>query len=296
MRSASLAQEARLNPIDQIPLGLLVLVCILSQAIVVELGFRYGRWRKGHGIKAQLAQVRAIMGASLGLVAFMLAFAFSMAQQHFEDRNRAYMQEVSAIDAAYRGADMLEEYARRAAQDLLVEFASLRLNTGEAARDHDLERAVAMIRESERIHDALWALAEASMEGAGEGERTSIFAQSILAMISAHDARLQATLFNRISPVIWITLGTMALIGMLVMGYQAGLTGTRSSLATWSLALAFSIVMALIIDLDRPAMTLFKMNQQLMIEFENRMDSSPLHHSVNPAEPRTAAGQRDSLP
>jgi len=263
---------------------MLVLVCILSQAIFVEMGFRYGRWRKSHGVKAQLAQVRAIMGASLGLVAFMLAFAFSMAQQHFEDRNRAYMQEVSAIDSAYRGADMLEEPSRIAAQELLVQFASLRVNTAQAARAHDLERVVAMIQESERIHDALWALAEASMEGSGEGESTGIFAQSILAMISAHDARLQAVLFNRISPVIWITLATMALIGMLVMGYQAGLTGTRSSLATWSLALAFSIVMALIIDLDRPTMTLFKMNQQLMLELENRMDS-PSHHRLPNSTP-----------
>jgi len=270
-----------MNPIDQTPLGILVLVCILSQAIFIEMGFRYGRWRKSHGVKAQLAQVRAIMGASLGLVAFMLAFAFSMAQQHFEDRNRAYMQEVSAIDAAYRGADMLEEDSRRAAQDLLVQFASLRLNTAKAARNHDVERVVAMIRESERTHDALWELAEGSMEGPGEGESTGIFAQSILAMINAHDARLQATFFNRISPVIWITLGTMALIGVLVMGYQAGLTGTRSSLATWSLALAFSIVMALIIDLDRPAMTLFKMNQQLMLELENRMDGATNHRSVD---------------
>jgi len=268
-----------MNPIDQIPLGMLVVACILSQAIFIEMGFRFGHWRKAHGVKAQLAQVRAIMGASLGLVAFMLAFAFSMAQQHFEDRNRAYMLEVSAIDAAYRGADMLEEQDRRVAQDLLVEFASLRLNTSQAARAHDLERTVELIRESERIHDALWALAEASMEGAGEGESTGIFAQSILAMISAHDARLQATLFNRISPVIWLTLGTMALIGMLVMGYQAGLTGTRSSLATWSLALAFSIVMALIIDLDRPAMTLFQMNQQLMLQLENRMDSGSHYRS-----------------
>jgi hypothetical protein len=55
------------------------------------------------------------------------------------------------------------------------------------------------------------------------------------------------------------------------MGYQAGLTGTRSSLATWTLALTFSAVMTLITDLDRPNMTLFQMNQSLMVELENRM-------------------------
>ena len=110
------------------------------------------------------------------------------------------------------------------------------------------------------------------MEGGGNGESTGMFAQSVLAMISAHDARLQAGIFNRISPVIWVTLFLMALLAMVVMGYQAGLTGTRSTLATWTLAVAFAAVIALITDLDRPAMRLFQLNQQLMVELENRME------------------------
>ena len=131
-----------------------------------------------------------------------------------------------------------------------------------------------MIRESERIHDLLWALAEAAMEDAADSEDEGIFAQSVLAMTTAHDARLQASLFNRISMVIWITLSAMAMLAMLVVGYQAGLTGTRSRLATWTLALTFSVVMVLITDLDRPNMTLFKMNQQLMVELEGRMQGT----------------------
>jgi hypothetical protein len=46
------------------------------------------------------------MGASLGLLAFMLAFSFSRAQSHFEAWIDAYLLEISAIDAAYRGADL----------------------------------------------------------------------------------------------------------------------------------------------------------------------------------------------
>jgi hypothetical protein len=93
-------------------------------------------------------------------------------------------------------------------------------------------------------------------------------------MISAHDARLQAALFNRISPVIWVTLLLMAGLSMVVMGFQAGLTGTRSSLATWAVALIFSAILTLITDLDRPRMTLFHLNQDLMVELEARMEQS----------------------
>ena len=78
--------------------------------------------------------------------------------------------------------------------------------------------------------------------------------------------------FNRISPIIWLTLWGMALLSMAVMGYQAGLTGTRSSFATWTLAATFAFVIVLITDLDRPRMTLFEMKQDLLVALRERMD------------------------
>jgi len=260
-----------LSVLDRIPLLFVMLIFVLSMVSFIEIGFRFGTRHQAKPNKAQMAQVRAIMGASLGLLAFMLAFSFSMAQQHFEQRTQAYMLEISAIDSAYRGADLLDGDASAIAKDILRRFATLRLRTAQAASTADLKSVFQMVRESERMHDQLWKLAEEAMSGAGEGADTGIFAQSVLAMIDAHDARVQAALFNRISPVIWITLFLMALLSMIVMGYQAGLTGTRSSLATWTLAITFSAVMALVTDLDRPNMSLFKLNQQLMVELENRM-------------------------
>ena len=260
-----------MSSLDQLPLLPLMVFCVVAQVLFIEFGFRYGRRDQKRG-KPQMAQVRAIMGASLGLLAFMLAFSFSIAQKHFEERTRAYMMEVSAIDSAFRGADLLEPKASVLAKDMLRQFASLRLDTVQAVREGDGDRVLAMVRESERMHDVLWGLAESAMEGQGEGEDTGIFAQSVLAMIAAHDARLQAAIFNRISPIIWLTLFGMALLSMVVMGYQAGLTGTRSSLATWTLAITFSAVMMLITDLDRPNMTLFHLDQGLMMELENRME------------------------
>ena len=260
-----------MNPLDQIPLALVMVAATLIQVAAIEIGFRIGAAPGGKPNKAQMAQVRAIMGASLGLLAFMLAFSFNSAQQHYEERVRAYMLEISAIDSAFRGADLLDDANRRLAQDMLVEFTDLRVQTLQVVSRKEMPEMVEMIRESERLHDRLWSLAERAMEGAGEGEDTGIFAQSILAMISAHDARLQAVFFNRVSPIIWFTLASMALLSMVVTGYQAGLTRTRSQLATWTLAIAFAAVMTLITDLDRPRMSLFSMNQGLMLEMSNRM-------------------------
>ncbi len=256
---------------DQIPWWIVLLGSAISMVAFIEIGFKLGSNIKGKPVKAQAAQVRAIMGASLGLLAFMLAFSFSMAQRHFEVRTQSFMLEVNAISSAYRGADLLDNSTRPIARRLLQQYIAIRMEMMRQKNDSSMARVLQLVKDSERLHDSLWSLAESSMEDPVHSESTGIFSQSVLAMINAQDARLQAALFNRISPVIWITLFIMALLSMIVMGYQAGLTGARSGIATWTLAATFSIVMALVMDLDRPNQSLFSLNQQLMVELHNRM-------------------------
>jgi hypothetical protein len=258
--------------LDEIPLLLYLLLTTVLMVSFIEIGFRVAKYNLGKSNKAQIAQVRAIMGASLGLLAFMLAFSFSRAQSHFEARTDAYLFEISAIDAAYRGADLLNERQQTSAKTLLRQFVQLRRDTSKAVDIDELDEVIEMIREAERIHDKLWQVADSSMSSPGDSIDDSIFVNAILEMIKANDERLQATLFNRISPVIWCALLLMSFLSMIVMGYQARLTGTRSILATWTLALTFAAVMTLVTDLDRPQMSLFKMNESLMIELQNRID------------------------
>jgi len=220
-----------------------------------------------------MAQVRAIMGASLGLLAFMLAFSFAVAQKHFEDRTNAYLAEVIAIDAAYRGASLLNEKWSYEAKELLRHLVQLRRDSSDAEDWDEFEEVVALVRDAERLHDRLWEVADRSMQSPGDSIDDSIFSNAIMEIIRANDERLQHTMFNRISPIIWITLLTMSVLSMIIMGYQAGLTGKRSFLATWILAISFAAVLTLVTDLDRPEIRLFKMNQSLMIELQNRINS-----------------------
>ena len=258
--------------LDQIPLLLLFFLLIFLMVSFVELGYKAAsRWRRQN--KAQLAQVRAIMGASLGLLGFMLAFSYSMAQRHFEERNAAFLMEVSEIDAAFRSAELLSPGHREQAKSYLKLFVQTRLETKAAADRKDIETAMQKIAEAERIHTQLWAVAAAASDKADDEFDSARYADAVLAMIRAHDVRLQAGLYNRIPPFIWYTLIFMSMLSMMIMGYQAGLTDARSRLATWGLALTFALVMMLVTDLDRPITTFFKMNQQLMVELEGRMAS-----------------------
>jgi hypothetical protein len=258
--------------IDGIPASLFLVFVIVIMILMIEIGYQSGKYSRSKSSKAQMAQVRAIMGASLGLLAFMLAFSFATAQRHFESRTDAYLLEVTAIDAAYRGTSLLDKEPGDEARQLLRDFVQLRRDTSDAEDRDELEEIIALVRKSEKLHDGLWQIADSSMQSPGDSVDDSLFTGAILEMIRAHDERLQHTMFNRIPSIIWATLILMSFLSMVVMGYQAGLTGKRSMLATWTLAITFAAVLTLVADLDRPQMKLFKMNQTLMTELHNRIN------------------------
>jgi hypothetical protein len=253
--------------LDSWPLGFVLFVSLCIMIAAIELGYKLGRGPLGAGVKAQLAQVRAIMGASLGLLAFMLAFSFSIAQSHFEFRTQAYMQEVSSIRSTYIAAGLLDETERVEARQLIQGFVDDRLAISSAVNANDMAEAARLVKKGEETHNYLWHLTEDPDDESVVFE-SDLFAQAVIAMIDANGHRKQAALYNRISLVIWITLMSMSALSMLVMGYQAGLTGAPSRLATWSLTLTFATVMTLVTDLDRPRMSLFSMNQQQMVELK----------------------------
>ncbi len=261
--------------IDAIPLVPLLLIAVGSMVGCIELGFYIGSVHADKCYKAQMAQVRAIMGALLGLVAFLLAFSFSMAQGHFEDRSRAYLLEANALGDAWRAADLIEPETGAIAQDLLRRYVDSRVALREAVDDGRREAVEQQFQEAELATSLLWDVARTAARSHDEAETP--LTRAVLGIIDAKTQRLQATLYNRISGVIWLTLLGVSTLAMLVMGYQAGLTGTRSRLATWTLAVTFAAVMTLITDLDRPKMTLFSLNNQIMVDLQYRMHQGDLH-------------------
>jgi hypothetical protein len=262
--------------IDLVPIWLLLIGTVLILVVFIEFGFRLGRKAQSHSKKAQTSQVRAIMGAGLGLLAFMLAFTFSTAQSHFETRVQSLAEEARIARNAYMQADLLAEPRRSEAKGLLRQYIKIRSDTRKfegADVDATLKE---FIRISEQTLQELWSLATYSDvykgSDAAEIEENDLFMSSVLALTDIHFTRVHSAIMNRIPFTIWMTLYLMAALSMVIMGYQAGLTDRRSPVATITLAVAFSAVIILITDLDRPIMSFFKINQQLLIDLSEYME------------------------
>ena len=262
---------------DLVPIWVLFVGTILLMVLFIELGFWMGKKAQVNAKKAQTSQVRAIMGAGLGLLAFMLAFTFSTAQSHFEARVQNLAEEARIARNAFMQADMMPEPERTEAKQLLADYIELRsigkLNDA-GGGEEELAKGLSI---SEKIQKDLWILAVV-VDGRDSkknvsNEKSNMLRTSVLALTDIHYTRLHAAVMNRIPLTIWMTLYLMAALAMIIMGYQAGLTDRRSPVATITLAVAFSAVIILISDLDRPVMSFFKINNQLLVELNDDMQA-----------------------
>ncbi len=262
--------------LDQFPLAGLLVAIILVLVVFIEVGFRFGVAHRPQSMKTQTAQVRAIMGATLGLLAFMLAFTFSIAQRHYETRVQNMVEEARIAGTAFLQADLLDEGVKIRVKALLHQYISDRLELQRLIKQNRIPEVIALISKAEDMQRKLWSLSVGmefeSRNAVDPKARSDGFMLAVVGLIDIHNLRLHAALMNRIPVMVWLILFFTAIMSMLVMGYQAGLTGKRTPIATVSLAVVFSAVMILITDLDRPLMSMFEINNQVMINLQSKME------------------------
>jgi hypothetical protein len=255
--------------VDNLPLwALFALACILTFA-AIEIGFRIGAARARAQSQEQAGPVGSVVGAVLGLLAFMMAFTFSLAANRFDARKALVLDEVNAIGTAYLRAGLLPEPQRSESRRLLGEYTDLRANIG-AARDNP-ELLQPMIERAEAIQAGLWQQATALAAADRSSQIDALFIGALNEVFDLHTKRVVFALEYRIPGIVWLVLASGSFLAMVTVGFQFGLSGHRSIFASLAIALTFSIILALIGDLDRPAQSLLSVSQQPMIDLARQL-------------------------
>lgn len=257
-----------LAPIDDIPLWVVFVLTALLLFLSAEVAFQMGRRRRGQYQDAEKATSGTILGAVLGLLAFLLAFTFGMAGSINSDRKKLVGEEANAVGTAYLRAELLPEKQSAEIQTLLREYVDIRVEVQDIKRVAD---AKPIIDRSEELHDQLWAHAVDLAEGNSEPIFTGLFVESLNEVIDLHSKRVTAGIRSRIPGSIMVTLYFVAILAMGMMGYQAGRSGVRVLVTRFILILAFSSVVMLIVELDRPFKTIIKVSQQAMLDLQEEM-------------------------
>jgi hypothetical protein len=256
------------EPLDALPLWGLLLIAVLLLWLALEIGYRIGTWRHARRPDEKEQPVGAMVASILGLLALVLAFTFSLAASRFDARRQTVLQEANAIGTTYLRARLLGEPQRSEIAKLLREYVDVRLQGVEAGKLEDA------LTRSEEIHELLWLRTSEAAEKNTGSVITGIFIQSLNDLIDLHAERVLVGLRSRIPLVIWAGMFGLAMLGLIAVGYQCGLSGTRRSPAMTALVLAFAVVLALIADLDRAHEGLLRVSQQALVDVQKSMQFS----------------------
>lgn len=262
--------------LDDLPPWALFGATVLIVMASIELGYRLGKIRRARSDQEKDAPVGSIVAATLGLLAFLLAFTFGLAASRFDARRMLVLDEANAIGTANLRAGLLPEPERSRIRNDFRQYVDARLDAVDPSATEDA------IRRSEALHRDLWAQTTAVATRDPHSVVAGVFIQSLNEVIDLHSKRSMFALHNRVPELVWLVLYFIAMVAMSTLGYQLGQSGSRRSLAILGLAFTFSAVMSLIADLDRPARGMLRVNQRAMLELRASMDGSGKQPGRNP--------------
>ncbi|HKR87331.1 MAG TPA: hypothetical protein VJS38_04090 [Phenylobacterium sp.] len=227
------------------------------------------RWTAEGSAKAgeeKDAQEDLVLSASLGLLALLLGFTFSLAIDRFESRRRLVLEEANAIGTAYLRAQLLEEPHRARMSGLLVRYTDTRIALAKAppGKVRDL------LRTNDALVTQIWIAVKQSFPTIKQYDFSSTYLDSINSMIDIGSARVVARVARVPSAVLAVLL-LYTLTTAAVLGYV--LQGPRSRHVAGFLVALLSLVLVLIIDVNRPSAGLVREGQGAMESLRKTMDT-----------------------
>ena len=259
------------EPLDYLPLWALVPATAALVYGAIEIGYALGKFRRRAIEVEKDNAVGPVVGAMLGLLAFMLAFTFGLAATRFDARRQIVVDEANAIGTTHLRAGLLPDPYPAELRKLLEEYVRGRV---EAIESGDIDRAMSA---AVAMHETLWARAEQVAAEDRHSIATGLFIESLNETIDLHSKRVLIGVRSRIPVVVWLVLYLIAFLAMAQIGYQAGLAASPRSLAGVTFVLAFSVVISLIADLDRPHEGLISVSQEAIHDLQDSWSKSPSH-------------------
>jgi hypothetical protein len=259
--------------LDSVPIWAFFFGTIFVVLVFIEVGYALGGIAHRKSKDEMEAPVSGVAGAVLGLTAFILAFTFAVVTERFDARKGLVREDANAIRTAYMRADFLPQPDRAESKLLFRAYLERRLAFAQA-NSIGPQAVQELVAQAERIHHRLWAIAVANAERDMNSDVAALYIESLNEMIDVHASRLAIGLQMRVPIAIWIVLYSLTGLGMLSMGYHAGITGSKRTKATFILATSFGLVIALIASLDRPG-GFIRVAQQPLVDLQRFISSGP---------------------
>lgn len=260
-----------------------LIVAVLFIAIIMlnEIGFRIGRFVQSRTDSEVKSLTGSIQASILGLLALLLGFTFSMSMQRYDNRSMALIDEANAIGTAILRVQLLPEKYRDEAGRLFQEYVGLRVDIGQL----DLTKTEERKKYNHKIasvQNKLWSLAISATEDDPRPVTTGAFIKSLNDVIDSQGKR-NALLQMQVPEVALLLLFIVFISSGGIMGYSAGLSGKRIFVPIVLVSTLITLIVFIIIDLDRPKRGLIQVDQTIMVELLDNLnnDSKPAAFDTN---------------
>ncbi len=235
-----------------------------------EIGFRTGRFIQVRTDSEVKALTGSIQASILGLLALLLGFTFSMSMQRYDNRSMALIDEANAIGTAVLRVQLLPEEYKKEAHKLFREYINLRVSIGKLDLTK-MEARHAYNKKTSDLQSQLWSLAISATNVDPRPVTTGAFVKSLNDVIDSQGRR-NALLQMHVPEVVLILLFIVFISSGGIMGYSAGLSGKRIIAPIILVSLLITLIVFIIIDLDRPKRGLIQVNQDVMTELQNSVN------------------------
>jgi hypothetical protein len=242
-------------------------VFLVLMLVATEAGFRLGRQSEANIPDKTKSQISPIEAAILGVLGLLLGFTMSMAVSRFEARKQLVLDEANAIGTSLLRTELLPSPEGSEIASLLRQYIGLRVQYGTAG--NDLARLASLNAQTVNLQNDFWARAVAYGQKDPNPVRVGLLLQSLNQVIDLESARRTAFQNHVPQSVIYVN-GIVGLLAAMLVGYTFGLNGRRQIFPVCVMALAITLVLAVIIDLDRPRSSFIRVSQQPIIDLQQR--------------------------
>lgn len=257
------------SPLDYLPLWLFLVSTTVAVLLFIEAGFRLGVYRCRSEETEVTTPLGTIVGSTLGLLAFMLAFSFSLAASRFEARRQIVVEEANSIGTTYLRAGLLPQPQATEIRTHLRQYIDSRLDVAQTGNvDLALSRA-------DQLHLLLWQKAEEVGKAKPDSIVVGLFLESLNETIDIHSKRVMVALRSRLPLSLWISLFLLMALSMMGVGYHEAIARSRRSPAILLFVLGFLTVLTLVIGLDRPLDGFISVNQEAMFNLKSFVEKLP---------------------
>lgn len=246
-------------PIPALFVGWIILIIVF-----IEIGYRSGSLVHKRTEDEKESPVSAISAAILGLLAFILAFAFGIATERYDARRALVREEANIARTAWLRSEFLPQAQCDKAKEMIRDYVQTRIDV---VNDANLEKLPEALAKTVAVQRQLWDIAKVNAKADMNSDVGALYIESLNDLINVHATRVSIGVNTRMPKAIWYVLSTLIGLGMFGIGYQTAIAGSKRSWEKLILAVSFSIVLSLIAILDRPTNPYIPVSQKPLMDF-----------------------------